>query len=293
MSTRTKSSLRTEGASRIQKTGKAAVVVEEELGAGIDVQYNPEIINNVLKDLEIQVNSKCTQIQKDADFMCTSIKQAFHLELIKLPNQVKTMSLARFRSEFGESLEAVTRGAIKGSVSGSRENSNTGNRLHSASSSSSSSSKGSTGGLHHKGGNSSAVYSTPSGAKSRVAQTPGTAARRPRQGEVLLSANGSPLGAYDTAEGTAVKGRSSGAVSAAQPAQTPSRHMLESAVPPTPGTVHVPLTNGEVVVVDMQDSEGMDDESIASMSNTTKLDALAKMQAMMANMQSLMEKLQK
>ena len=287
MSTRTKSSVKMAGASQIRKNDKTVVAVEEELGAGIDVQYNPEIINSVLKDLELQVNSKCTQIQKDADFMCTSIKQAFHLELIKLPNQVKSMSLARFRSEFGESLEAVTRGAIKGSVSSSRENSNTGNRLQSASSSSSS--KGSMGGGHCKTSSGSAAYSTPSGAKGRVAQTPGTAARRPRQGEALLSANGSPLGAYDVAAaGTAIKSKTGQGST-----QTPSHGMPRAAVPPTPGTMHMPLSSGEVVVVDMQNSADIDDEAIASMSISTKLDALAKMQAMMANMQSLMEKLQK
>jgi len=288
MTSRNTRPVRTAAAGEVRKIDKSSVVVEE-LGAGVDVQYNPEIVNSVLKDLELQVNSKCAQIQKDADFMCTSIKQAFHLELIKLPNQVKTMSLARFRSEFGESLEAVTRGATgmgsKGSVStsGSRENSNASNRLHS---SSSSGAKGSLGGLHKSG--SSSVYSTPSGSKSKVAQTPGTAARRPRQGEVLLSANGSPLGAFDAAEGTAVKSRSG-------PAQTPSHHLAsaDNAIPPTPGTVHVPLSNGEIVVVDMQDSAGMDDESIANMSTSTKLDALAKMQAIMANMQKLMEKLKK
>jgi len=299
MTSRNDRAVRTAGAGEIRKVEKTSVVVEE-LGAGVDVQYNPEIINSVLKDLELQVNSKCAQIQKDADFMCTSIKQAFHLELIKLPNQVKAMSLARFRAEFGESLEAVTLGAIgmgsKGSVSasGSRENSNTSNRLHSSSSS------GAKGSIGHKNGGSS-VYSTPSGSKNRVAQTPGTAARRPRQGEVLLSANGSPLGSFDSAVDracTAIKPRAG-----PTPAQTPSNHPASSdsahsdahvnAIPPTPGTVHVPLSNGEVVVVDLQHSGAMDDASIASMSTSTKLDALAKMQAMMVNMQSLMEKLQK
>ena len=103
-----------------------------------------------------------------------------------------------------------------------------------------------------------------------------------------MSTNGSPLGAYDTTEGTAIKNK-------LDCAQTPSHHLALAAhtIPPTPGTVHVPLSNGEVVVVDMQDSAGMNDESIASMSTSTKLDALAKMQAMMANMQSLMEKLQR
>jgi hypothetical protein len=278
--------------SEVSKSDKKITSIED-LGAGVDVQYNPEILNSVLQDLELQVNAKCAQIQKDADFMCTSIKQAFHLELIKLPNQVKTMSLERFRSEFGDSLEAVTRGAMgmgnKVANSSSRENHNTNNRQASSSSSSSKSSTGS-----HKSSSSSSnptVFQTPSGSKSKVAQTPGTVVRKPREGEVLLSANGSPLGAYEggaVIDGTAVKSR-------VGPAQTPTHHTssIVASVPATPGTMHVPLSSGGVVVVDLEGKSGLDDASIAGMSKSVKLDALAKMQAMMANMQSLMEKLQK
>ena len=85
----------------------------------LEVQYNPEIINGLLQDLGEQVDAKCALIEKDIDFMATSIQQAFHLELIKLPTQVKKMSLARFREEFGDSLEAVTRGAMGSLKSGS------------------------------------------------------------------------------------------------------------------------------------------------------------------------------
>ena len=82
----------------------------------IDVQYNPDIVTGLLADLEMQLNSRCNQLQKDSDFMAISLQQAFHLELIKLPSQVKNMSLRRFRDEFGDSLEAVTRGAVGNSI---------------------------------------------------------------------------------------------------------------------------------------------------------------------------------
>eukprot|EP01036_Dinobryon_divergens_P048444 gene48444-64987_t len=88
---------------------------DEDLPA-IDVQYNPDIIDGHLQDIEELVDSKCNQIQKDIDFMKTSLQQAFHLELIKIPTQVKQMSVSRFREEFGESLEAVTRDAISGGL---------------------------------------------------------------------------------------------------------------------------------------------------------------------------------
>jgi hypothetical protein len=55
----------------------------------IDVQYNPDIIHGLLQDLSSQIDVKCALIEKDIEFMATSIQQAFQLELIKLPTQVK------------------------------------------------------------------------------------------------------------------------------------------------------------------------------------------------------------
>ena len=270
-------------------------VVSEELGSGVDVNYNPEIINSALHDLEMQMKSKCNQIQKDADFMCTSIKQAFHLELIKLPNQVKGMSMSRFRSEFGDSLEAVTREAVNGgrnnakakasapSSSSSRSIENSDSNIRSSgstscgalrkSSTSSSSSSGSSSRQSgsNASGTSNAIFQTPSGSKSKshtagAGLTPGTAARKrsAKDGEMMMSANGSPLGEWDS---TAVKPKGHG-----------------SRVPSTP-SVQVPLGNGDVVDIDDADIDGMTAD--------VKQDALLKMQAMMANMQSLMDKLQK
>ena len=238
------------------------MVTEEDQAAQmkLDVFYNPEIITSILADLEKQVQIKCSQIQKDADFMAVSIKQAFHLELIKLPTQVKQMSLARFRSEFGDSLEAVTRGAIGGrdtAFAFAPGATAWGNAA--AVPSSAVKSRTST-----KGG----VFQTPShrrgGGEPRmsVAQTPSS--RRPREGEMLLSANGSPLGEFQTV----VK------------AGRPGAPKID--VPATPG-LFVPLQNGDVV--DMENTD------ISSMTQDVKLDALAKMQEMMENMQALMDKL--
>lgn len=94
-----------------------------------------------------------------------------------------------------------------------------------------------------------------------VAQTPSS--RNPREGEMLLSANGSPLGEFQTV------------VKAGRPGP-------KIAVPATPG-LFVPLQTGDVL--------DMDNADIDSMSQDVKQDALAKMQEMMANMQALMDKL--
>nr|ADD95740.1 hypothetical protein [uncultured organism MedDCM-OCT-S04-C2] len=251
---------------------KAAV--SEELGSGVDVQYNPDIIEGAIRDLETRMESKCMQIKKDADFMCTSIKQAFHLELIKLPSQVKQMSLTRFREEFGDSLEAVTRG--KGASSSSSkaiENSRSSGNIRSS---------GSTSGMKKFGSresgsvssNNYSVFQTPSGTKTNgnnqheTSATPSVSTARKRfarEGEIILSANGSPLGEYE-GTGTVIKPKNS-----------------NSNVPATP--LQVPLSNGQVI--DIEDTD------IDSLSSDAKQDALAKMEAMMANMQALMEKLQK
>lgn len=206
--------------------------------AEVDLLYNPDIIHSVLDDMEAEMNSKCTALQKDCDFMCVSIKQKFQVDLIKLPKDVKKMSLARFKEEFGDDIGNV----IKSTASSSERS-----RTQKANGS----------------------FQTPSGKNRPSAlmslETPGTSSRRPKAGEVILSENGSPLGEY---EDTVVK-------------SNPTRSL---APPATPG-IHVPMSNGGVLDIENVDVNSMDQEA--------KDDALAKMQAMMENMQALMSKLQK
>jgi hypothetical protein len=141
-------------------------VDEDENVSPIDIQYNPDIVDGILQDIEGQMEAKCAQIKKDVDFMATSIQQAFHIELIKLPNQVKTMTLRRFREEYGDSLEAVTRGTIGGQ------------------------------GLANKKPliSNPSVFQTPSSKFANLS----TPARNPREGEHICSRNGSPLGQFST-----------------------------------------------------------------------------------------------
>lgn len=209
---------------------------EEELSiTPVDVQYNPDIVNGMLLDLEAQVEAKCLQIQKDIDFMATSMLQSYHLELIKLPTQVKQMTLQRFREEYGDSLDAVTRLAIGGATKA----------------------PASVAKNKKKG---SLVYATPASSKMRSGPQ-GTCMRAPREGEQILSKNGSPLGQFTTV----VKAPKSSA-----------------APPATPG-IFVPLASGDVI--DVSDVETLPDDA--------RQDALQKMQMMMANMQTLMQKMNK
>ena len=198
----------------------------------IDIKYNPDAVNSLLEDIEKDLNAKCIQIEKESDFMVTSLQQAFNLELIKIPTHVKQMSLARFREEFKESLDAVTRGAMAG--------------------------KSSIVVAHKSEARNLAVFQTPS--QPRHADR--SKSRPPVEGEEILSANGSPLGEFQTV----VKAPKSG----------------PGLVPPTPG-VFVPLRNGEIVDIESVDVELLSQE--------VKQDAISKMQAMMDNMHALMSKL--
>lgn len=215
----------------------------------IDVQYNPDIVSGLLEELQLQIDAKCHQLQKDSDFMVTSLQQAFHLELIKLPSQVKSMSLRRFQDEFGDSLEAVTRGAIKGRLNdGARGNlnalgnSNAGNLVQQK------------------------PFQTPSGGKGTSSRVLPTVMRNPKDGEKMMSINGSPLGDFRTVVKASKQDNSS------------------IIVPATPG-VFIPLESGDII-----DMETMD---ISALSKDHREDALLKMQTMMNNIQMAMSKLEK
>ena len=209
----------------------------------IDIQYNPDIILSLLNELAANVEIRCSQIQKDSDFLSTSIQQAFHLELIKLPNQVKQMSVKRFKEEFGFSLEAVTRGAISNNKHSSKSidpNTNDNRRSNLK------------------------VFETPS-QRNKFASLVTT--RAPREGEFLLSQNGSPLGEFKTVK------------------KAPKAGGNDLLIPPTPSGIYVPLKSGEVI--------SLDPDNVENLSLAAKKEALHKMQEMMSNMQSMMTKLSK
>lgn len=207
---------------------------EDDLKASdIDIQYNPDIIENLLCDLKAQLEAHCNQIQKDSDFMVTSLQQAFHLELIKLPGQVKKMTVKRFKEEFGNSIEAVARGAM--------------------------------GGPSHL--NAIPLTTAKTTRNRQVFQTPShhkTVFRNPKEGEVILSENGSPLGEFQTVK------------------KVPKGDMSSICVPPTPG-VYLPLKSGEIIDIDSVD--------VDSMTYENKEDAILQVQSIMSNMAQVMAKL--
>ena len=113
----------------------------------LDVRYNPDIIRGLINDLTTQVDVKCALVKKDVDFMSTLIKQAFHLELIKLPKNVKQMSLKQFKKKFGN---------IEGGLYNISENNNNIKEVDDINTNNNSSSSKKN---HNEGGNS--VFSLP------------------------------------------------------------------------------------------------------------------------------------
>eukprot|EP01040_Poterioochromonas_malhamensis_P025559 gene25559-31910_t len=82
----------------------------------VDVKYNPDIVANCLDDIKANTEAKCQMILRETDFLITSMQQGFHLEMIKLPANVKQMSMKQFREEFNFSLDAVTRSVMLGAA---------------------------------------------------------------------------------------------------------------------------------------------------------------------------------
>ena len=175
-----------------------------------------------------------------------------------MPKEVKLMSMEKFKQEYGDSLEAVTKVAMATKLQSNKNNNyNTGNNRKDILSTAQKSIRAS-GRL--------GVFQTPmnkEGSNSIIPETPSTQLRQPRDGEYIVSANGSPLGEFNTV----VKPKGGFSI-----------------IPQTPG-VYVPLSSGEIV-----DVENVD---VNALSQDAKMDAYNKMKDMMNTMQALMAKLEK
>jgi hypothetical protein len=222
----------------------------------IDVQYNPDIVAGLLQELGEQVDMKCSQIQTDTDFIIMQLQQQFQIELIKIPTQIKKMSLSKFRQQYGDSLDLIPKA--------NNANSSGDNKIRPPLLQSNSFNQNI---INHNHNN---VMETPFAKPFQTKSTLlGTAIRAPKEGEFILSANGSPLGGFTTAQ-KLPRGGPFGPGGAS------------SIIPQTPG-VFVPLKSGEIV-----DIENID---VTKLDQFAKDDALAQMQAMMDHMQNLMSKL--
>ena len=210
----------------------------------IDVQYNPDIVAGLLQELGEQVESKCTQITTDTDFIILQMQQLFQIELLKLPTQIKKMSLTEFKKQYGDSSDLILKPPKPASFDGKFR------QPHSIAPSNSNN-------------NQSKVFQTPMMSKENDPRF----IRAPKEGEKIISTNGSPLGEFTTA-------------------QKAMKNSNDTIIPQTPG-VFVPLKSGAIL-----DLSNLNNVDMAGLDPSLKEDALLKMKAMMENMQMLMGKLQ-
>ena len=255
----------------------------------IDIQFNPDMIHNLLNELQSEVNAKCLQLQKDSDSMTTSIQQAFHLELIKLPSHVKSMSLRRFRDEFGDSLEAVTRSAIKGRFN----NSSKSNLMLLAGSTSSpvstSISTSNCETLQHQHCTASQLNITRNVLGNATRIIPNII-KNPRENDKMVLVNRAPTGDFKTIIDKKPQKKLPKNHCNKNPKNENSkinanlRANNEKMMQPTPGLL-IPLESGDII-----DMETLD---LKSLSEQHREDAMMTMQIMMNNIQSAMSKIEK
>jgi len=128
----------------------------------------------IIEDIENEVEIRCQKIMHEATTLATSLKNAFSIELVKVPKLIRNMSVKQFCEEHGGDFKAVLKLSVDENL---RKQMSAGQGFQS-------------------------TLTTPAHIR-KIAQTPGftsgtpacppTALRQPRPGEIVLSSNGSPL----------------------------------------------------------------------------------------------------
>ncbi|CAM9894475.1 unnamed protein product, partial [Heterosigma akashiwo] len=202
-----------------------------------------------LEDIGNEVEIRCQKIRQEADVLSMSLKNAFHVEMVRIPKNIRSMSLKEFCETYGEDIATL----LKISMESSFE-SQTAVKPNSR------------------------MLATPAHHVRSVAQTPGffpqtpacppTALRAPRPGELMLSANGSPLGQMGE-PGTTVKLRPNSATGVATI------------------TVDLQLGDGRTVALDPTA-----ENAAANLDGDIKKEALSKLKNLQDEIHSLLSQLE-
>lgn len=86
--------------------------------SGVNAQYDREALESRLADVQSQVDQRCADILEEARRMASSIRTKFAVEVCKLPSDVRSMSLRRFREEYNEDIAAVRKAFLTASLHG-------------------------------------------------------------------------------------------------------------------------------------------------------------------------------
>ena len=146
-------------------------------------------VRSLTEELEAQVESRCAKLMEVAEDAVVALRAEYRVQLMKLPKKVRSMPLAEFRKEFGESIDAamlsdIDRRIAAATAAGSGQQASGSGKKRKADASADSECEPAD-----------KVPCTPS-AQGAKGAAPGTVSRMPRQGEELVSANGSPLGVF-------------------------------------------------------------------------------------------------
>jgi hypothetical protein len=161
-----------------------------------------------IADLEDEVNRRCDLIRTQASEACMELRNSLTVELMKIPKAIRKMTVAEFQEKYGGDVLKAVQSVQANSVDQDVEEAIARAKAMGAA-------RGAQGGTKRSRDlpNQSAPPCTPGrprgGGGDAVPQTPSTV-RAPRRGELLVSANGSPIAAEDTIIATVKKSKPNG-----------------------------------------------------------------------------------
>ncbi len=185
-------------------------------------------VNAFIQDLTDQVDSRCSSIRKTADTAVMALRSALQVALMRIPKNVRKMTLEEFEEEYGGSLLEVARGGAEQQVERALGEARGGKRKEVPSTPGGARELRSACKAPRYGG----VGATPMKGCSGndVPQTPATV-RAPRRGEMVLSVDGSPLAQQDQVLATVKKMKKEDAASIALEMDTGDGTFLNIAAP--------------------------------------------------------------
>ncbi|KAJ1453353.1 hypothetical protein M885DRAFT_524510 [Pelagophyceae sp. CCMP2097] len=155
-----------------RKRGKELVEAlrDDESSPACEAAISPDYLETVLSELQSESDRRVKKLKRCMGDMRQEFLNAFQVELLKIPRKVREVPVAHFSGEFGGSIDVALKEAAALKFATKAPQSVVANKS-----------------LNR-------TAATPSVARQGVSATPG-ASRRMREGECIMSVNGSPLAA--------------------------------------------------------------------------------------------------
>ena len=65
-----------------------------------------EVVENIVEELDIEVDARCSELRVLAQNAAFSLKNAYRVQLMRLPKRVRSLPLSRFLDEYGDQLDS-------------------------------------------------------------------------------------------------------------------------------------------------------------------------------------------